>query len=225
MSDPKQSPKQSPLSADRLRAAFSRMLGGAPKTNAKTNANAPTEVSPGPDPCEINARSIVEAMLFVGKPNGGPLTTREMAAAMRGVSSREAEAAIEELNTLYEQDGAPYEIVAQAEGFCLQLREEFGQIRENFYGEVRQAKLSPAAIEVLSIVAYHQPATLEKVNTIRDTNSGKLLASLVRRQLIRIERPDDQPRKALYFTTDRFLRLMGIASLDDLPRNEDLTAA
>jgi len=71
-------------------------------------------------------------------------------------------------------------------------------------------------------VAYRQPIVAEDVNRLRGIPSGHLLAQLVRRQLLRIERPQRKPRPIHYRTTDRFLELFGLESLDDLPQSEEL---
>ena len=74
-----------------------------------------------------------------------------------------------------------------------------------FYGRVKEARLSQAAVEVLAVVAYRQPLTRDEIDALRGRPSGGLLAQLVRRQLLRIERPEDRPRQPKYLTTDRFL--------------------
>src|SRR5262249_30684535 len=124
---------------------------------------------PSPDPCEINPRSVAEAMLFMGRPDNGTFSSREMAAAMRGCSPAEIDAAVLELNAHYDRDGAPYEIVGSSNGYRLALRDEFARVRDKFHGRVREAKLSRAALEVLSIVAYNQPTTGEAINQLRGT--------------------------------------------------------
>jgi segregation and condensation protein B len=230
---------KSPLSVERLRQAFSQMLGKRPAVRPTADADQPSADEPtaaartqladdqlaNDDGCPIIPQSIVEAMLFVGRPDARPLSSREMAAAMRGVSPREVEAAIQSLNELYQRDAAPYEIAHQAGGFRLVLREEFARVRDKFYGRVREARLSPAVIEVLSLVAYHQPITVARIDQFRGSPSGGLLRSLVRRELVRVERPPDRPRQPDYYTTARFLRLFGLTSLDELPRPTELTAA
>ena len=102
------------------------------------------------------------------------------------------------------------------------LREAFHPLRNRFYGRIRQARLSQAAIDVLAIVAYHQPLTSEQISRLRGKPSGHVLAQLVRRGLLRIERQQTERRTAQYFTTDRFLRLFSLEGLDDLPQSEDL---
>jgi segregation and condensation protein B len=101
------------------------------------------------------------------------------------------------------------------------LREEFNFVRERLYGRPRAARLSPAAIEVLAIVAYNEPVTAEQVARLRGTASGPVLAQLVRRELVKIERSGDK-RQACYITAPRFLELFGLASLQDLPRSKDV---
>jgi segregation and condensation protein B len=219
----------SPLSLSRLREAFAAMLGprqSEPGTGSLEPGGYSAASSSSPasnaDPCEVNPRSVVEAILFVGRPDGGTFSARELAAVTRGCSPAEIDEAVARLNAVYEQDGAPYSIVGSASGYRLALRDEFGRIRDKFYGRVREAKLSRAALEVLSIVAYQQPVTAEEVNRLRGTASGAGLATLVRLRLVRQDRPADGDGPARYSTTDRFLRLFGLDSLGALPRSEEL---
>jgi segregation and condensation protein B len=215
----------------RLREAFAAMLGSNEEQGAGSQEKEQRAIPssrlplPGPDPCEINPRSVVEALLFVGRPDDRPYSARELAAAMRGVSPDEIDAAVAELNAVYENDGAPYAIVGSPAGYRLMLRDEFGRMRDKFYGRVREARLSPAALEVLSIVAYRQPATADDIHRLRDAPSGAALATLVRWQLVRLDRPADRTEPPRYSTTDRFLRLFGLESLAALPHSEELEKA
>ncbi|HVC96160.1 MAG TPA: SMC-Scp complex subunit ScpB, partial [Pirellulales bacterium] len=108
------------------------------------------------------------------------------------------------------------------DGCRMVLREEYTRVLYKFYGRVRQARLSPAAVEVLSIIAYNGPQTGDDVARLRGTPSGAILSQLVRRQLLALERPEASPRRARYRTTQRFLDLFGLASLDDLPHSQEL---
>lgn len=82
----------------------------------------------------------------------------------------------------------------------------------------RAATLSPAALEVLTIVAYRQPVTRAFIDQLRGVDSGGTLAGLAEKQLIeeagRLEVPG---RPILYRTTGRFLQAFALESLDDLP--------
>src|SRR4051794_33685428 len=90
----------SPLSLSRLRDAFASMLGTRRADNdeshqaKKTSGEKSTATDFAVDtPCEVNPRSVVESMLFVGRPDNGPISARELAAVMRGVSPAEIETA------------------------------------------------------------------------------------------------------------------------------------
>jgi segregation and condensation protein B len=125
------------------------------------------------------------------------------------------------LNHGYEVRGAPYRIVGEGDGYRLTLCPEFRQLRDRFYGRIREARLSQASVDVLALVAYQQPITGEKISRLRGKPSNHILSHLVRRGLLRIERPDPKKRTPHYHTTDRFLKLFNLQSLDDLPRSED----
>lgn len=167
--------------------------------------------------CEVSPRTILEAMLFVGHPENQPLTSEKVASLMRGVRAQEIDELVVELNRSYDEEGCPYRVESAGAGYQLVLRDEFHSLRDVFYGRVKAAKLSQAAVDVLAIVAYKQPLTREEVDALRGRPSGSLLAQLVRRQLLRVERPHDKPRTPRFCTTDRFLQLFGLESLRDLP--------
>ena len=82
----------------------------------------------------------------------------------------------------------------------------------------RAATLSPAALEVLTIVAYRQPVTRAFIDQLRGVDSGGTLSSLAEKQMIeeagRLEVPG---RPILYRTTEHFLQAFALESLDDLP--------
>jgi segregation and condensation protein B len=223
--------QRSGLGLEELSAALSGMLGrGAdpyaplPGEGGGPDAGPPLveEARSVDEHCEITPRSILEAMLFVGSPQGEGLTSAQVAGLMRGVRPAEIDALVRDLNEIYERRGCPYSIEQHGEGYRLALRPEFNRLRDKFYGRTRQARLSQAAIEVLAAVAYHEPVTSEEVAQLRGTASGPVLAQLVRRQLLRIERDDSRPRRARYATTPRFLELFGLATLADLPRGREL---
>ncbi len=180
------------------------------------------EEGPTRDACEIGPRSIVEAILFVGAEGGRPRTAEELAKVMRDVTPDEVHQAVAGLNQAYERDAAPYEITGGAKGYRLELREAMGRMRDKFHGRVKEARLSPTALEVLSVVAYRQPTTAATIDQLRGVRSGPLLTQLVRRGLLRRERPTDEAGEPHYLTTDRFLRFFRMDSLDQLPRAAEL---
>jgi segregation and condensation protein B len=171
---------------------------------------------------ETTPAKILEAILFVGRPDNQPLEARQIAAMIGSIAPEEIESLVAELNRQYTANGCPYTIASEGTGFRLALRSEFSAVRDRYQRRIRSAKLSPASIEVLAMVAYRGPLTADDVSRLRGTPSSHILRQLVQRQLLRIQRPDEKPRKAVYHTTERFLAVFGLASLDDLPKSEEL---
>lgn len=231
------------ISLDELAAAFAQVMGTEPRRPQETpgadggespsvapvesedSAESPSEMpadeTPEEDACPISPRSILEAMLFVGNRENRPLTPARAAEFMRDVSVDEVPSIVDALNKRYAANGAPYRIVGDGDGYRMALRPELHALRNSFFGRVREAKLSLAAIDVLALVAYRQPITSDKVGRLRGKPSNHILAHLVHRGLLRIERPDPKRRTPHYCTTDRFLRLFNLETLNDLPRAED----
>ncbi len=240
-SSPANPPDQPPdegLSLDKLNQAFAAMLGSgddpyaAPvdadddPLRAAFESEIPVEAAAPSQPressCEISPTSILEAMLMVGLPDNVPLTAQQIAGLMRGVRPMEIEDLVRDLNAQYSLQNRPYFISSQGAGFRMTLREEFSSVRDRFAGRIKEARLSPAAIEVLAIVAYNEPLTAEAVTGFRGSTGTSILAQLVRRQLLCIERNEAEPRIIHYRTTDRFLKMFGVTSVADMPRSVDL---
>ena len=176
--------------------------------------------------CDISPLTIVEAMLFVGDPQQSAISAQWLAGLMRGVRVEEIDAAVRTLNERYTAQNAPYEIVSEAAGYRLTLRADFGGVRDKVFGRNRAVRLSQAAVEVLAVVAYRGGLTAEQVSTLRGHPSGAVLKQLLRRQLLRLERPEGTSRKeAKFVATRRFLELFGLESLEDLPRGQDVRPA
>jgi len=233
--DPRSDPERV-ISLDELSKAFAQVMGGdvvaaeetAPSGAPVSEEAVAEEVSGEPestvekDACPICPRSILEAMLFVGNRENEPLSAQRAAELMRDVEPAEILALVDDLNRQYRTGGCPYRIASEGAGYRLVLRKEFDAVRNRFYGRVREARLSQAAIDVLAIIAYQQPLTADRVARLRGRPCNHVLSLLVRRGLLRIERTEDKQRTAQYHTTDRFLELFNLESIDDLPQSEEL---
>jgi segregation and condensation protein B len=223
------------MSVDQLTQAFANLMGeGKPQSPSATSpaAGAAESVGELSDPSldalhddgderPATPESILEAILFLGHPQNQPISSRVIASYLRGVSPQEVDQMVATLNDQYAEQGSAYEIKSVGTGYRMALRDEFVRLREVFYGRIREAKLTQAAVDLLAIVAYHQPIAAETVDRLRGQPSGAVLSQLVRRELLRVEMTKEKPRKKLYRTTDRFLDLFGLESLEDLPNHED----
>ena len=105
-----------------------------------------------------------------------------------------------------------------AGGWRLYTHPDAAPVVERFVVSSRQARLTKAALETLSIVAYKQPVTRHQVSGIRGVNSDGVLRALVDRGLIEEVGRDEAPgRPALFATTPGFLERLGLPSLAALP--------
>jgi segregation and condensation protein B len=203
--------------AAELGRSYQQVLAGhsLPEEDSETHGQSePASVSPPP------LLRIIEALLFVG---GEPLTHARVQEIIRGLSREQFTATVQALNQDYRLQARPYAIVGQGEGYVLALKPRYHQVHEKLYGAVREARLSTAAIDVLALVAYRQPATKQEIDSLRGVESGALLRQLVRRGLACVvRRADAQEREVCYGTTPRFLELFGLSSLEDLPRTQEL---
>ena len=180
--------------------------------------------APSPDPTasEIppTPLRIVEALLFTG---GAPLTEAQACEIVRGLTPEQFLQTLDALNQDYRRQGRPYLIQPQGQGYVLMLRPRYRKVLERMHGATKEARLSPAALDALALVAYRQPATKQEVDSLRGGESGALLRQLVRRGLIAVvQRADAEQPAVAYGTTPRFLELFGLSSLEDLPRTQDL---
>lgn len=242
MDDPLEPPDgREELTLDQLSRSFARLFGGELPAEAvdestlagaqaldqeefETGAILPVHAQPAAvdEPYEVTPLRLLEAMLFVGNPDSQPLEAERAASVMRGVEPDDVHQFVRQLNEQYAASRCPYRVASEGSGYRLVLREKYQGLQQKFHGRVQQARLSQAAIDILAIVAYNQPLTGEEVSRLRNTASGAVLSQLVRRRLLRIEREEGPPRVTRYYTTDRFLELFGLASLEDLPQSHDL---
>jgi segregation and condensation protein B len=220
MSDEPNTPEPGPEHIEDLGRSYQAVLAQQPwDVDVPAEPAAPV-VAAAPVVSPSSPLRIVEALLFVG---GAPLTAGRACEIVRGLTPEQFSEAIAMLNSDYRRQGRPYAIHAQGQGYVLTLRPRFRGVLSNLYGTTREARLSPAAIDVLALVAYRQPATKREIDSLRGVESGSLLRQLVRRGLIVVvQRGDAAQREVAYGTTARFLKLFNLTSLDDLPRTQDL---
>ncbi len=159
--------------------------------------------------------AVVEAVLFAC---GEPIETEKLAAAAE-MEKETAERMVERLNDRYAEQGSAIVIGKLDDSYQMMTRPEFARYIKTALETRSRAPLSPAAMEVLAIVAYNQPVTRGFVDQVRGVDSGGVVRSLVERDLLEEHgRLNDVPgRPIAYRTTDNFLRCFKLNSLEDLP--------
>lgn len=155
----------------------------------------------------------LEAILF---SSNRPLKLRELQQATQNDRTA-VERALGELRERLEGRGVM--LMRHHDEIHLATRPEFaGAVRRALRPEV-SGKLSPAAYETLAIVAYQQPVPRSRIEEVRGVNCESVLTNLELRNLIsEVGRGSGPGLPKLYGTTMRFLQVMGLESLDHLPK-------
>ncbi len=225
------------VSLEELSAAYSKLIGEPEANDIEVDLNSQVDFAKNRnteetslltkfareagDTCVVTGRSIIEAVLFVGNPDNVGLKAESVASMMRGVQATEVVEWIAELNQHYIEQGQVMRIVEVEDGYRMQLASEHQTVRDSMVGKLRETQLNQAAIDCLSLVAYRPGISRDELERLWSRQASSVLGLLVRRDLLRIER-EGKGKQAVtrYFPTDRFLNLVGIASLDDLPTAE-----
>jgi segregation and condensation protein B len=161
---------------------------------------------------------IIEALLFASDT---PLRAVDMAPYLgEGVN---VDGLLLQLQAQYEGRGV--NLVRRGDGWAFRTAEDLGFLLRREEHETRP--LSRAALETLSIIAYHQPATRAEIEEVRGVATGKgTLDLLMEAGWVRMRGRRRTPgRPVTYGTTDAFLDHFGLESLSDLPGLDELKGA
>ncbi|MDO4542882.1 MAG: SMC-Scp complex subunit ScpB, partial [Bacillota bacterium] len=156
-------------------------------------------------------KKAIEALLFVA---GEPVSTRELA---EYTETKEAtvELILAQLVNEYQNRGFTLEEVAG--GWQFMTQPELHCYIERLYRPKVQ-RLSKAAMETLAIIAYCQPVTRGEIEEIRGVNADGIVSGLLEKGLLdEVGRKDTPGKPVLYGTNKKFLELLGLNSLDELP--------
>jgi segregation and condensation protein B len=166
------------------------------------------------------ALAMIEAVLFAADE---PLAPRRLALAAGLKDAAEARRLMARLRDLLERDGSAFQVEELAGGFQMLTRTAFHPWLARLRRIAADRRLSAAARETLTIIAYRQPITRADLEGIRGVQSGEMLQQLIEKGLVRMAGRDDSlGRPVLYGTTKKFLQLYGLKSLRDLPRADEL---
>ena len=163
----------------------------------------------------------LEAILFA---SGDPVPAARIALVL-GVEIEQVSQAAERLQEALIAQGRGVRLLRLEQDLQLCSAPEYADCITRALEQRRPPRLSPAALEVLAIVAYFQPVTRAYIDQIRGVDSSYTVGVLSERGLIEPAGKLDVPgRPTLYRTGDAFLRTMDIRSLDELPTLPDIGA-
>jgi segregation and condensation protein B len=166
----------------------------------------------------------IEAILFAA---GYPVRYDKLAEVL-AIGVKDVKNIVREMAKHFEEtDTAHGIILLQYPTTCqLTTKEQYAPYIREALGIRRGGNLSASSMEVLAIVAYNQPVTRSFVDLVRGVDSSYAVTSLLDKGLIEAAGRLDAPgRPMLYVTTDKFLRVFGLNSLDELPETEALSVA
>ena len=161
---------------------------------------------------------LVEALIFVADE---PITAKVLAEVLEE-DKQAIEAAVENLKEEYLARDSGLQIRDIAGGWQLATRTELHETVRKFLKTKPSARLSLAALETLSVIAYKQPVTVPEILEIRGVQSASAIKTLLEKRLIITKGPKETVGRPMQYGTSReFLIQFGLKDLTDLPSIED----
>ncbi len=197
------------------------------EANIESNSESSTESSVESDwklRTGLNDETLsaaIEALIFVSDK---PLSINKLRDTIDAeIPLKTLHLAIEKLQQEYESKHHGIRLQEVALGYQFRTKATYSKILQN-YLKITLPSLTPATLEVLAIVSYHQPISKTNIDLIRGVDSSHLVKTLIDKKLVTVSgRSEDEPGKpSLYATTSDFLEFFNLSSLDDLPKYHEL---
>jgi len=163
---------------------------------------------------------ILESLLFSTET---PMRLEKLNEIFPDTQLKDLREIMSELKEEYDAFNRSFSIREVANGFQFYTKTEYSPWIKKFK-KIRPARLSPATLETIAIIAYKQPITRAEIEDVRGVDAGGILRALLEKNLIKIIGKKDVPGKPLiYSTTPNFLTMFGLKALKDLPALEDIS--
>ncbi|MBM7633585.1 SMC-Scp complex subunit ScpB [Geomicrobium sediminis] len=162
---------------------------------------------------------IIETLLYVSGDEG--IDVARLATVLE-LEEDKVSRELERLKEEYEEKGYTLQLMKFGSVYTLTTRPKYASYIERYAKPPERSTLSQAALESLAIVAYRQPVTRSDVEEIRGVNADRALSTLVSKGLVEESgRAKGVGRAILYVTTERFLDVFELESLQHLPKIEE----
>ncbi|MCM1321118.1 MAG: SMC-Scp complex subunit ScpB [Bacteroides sp.] len=162
--------------------------------------------------------ALIEAIFFLETE---PLDENALA-KISGLSRDVVDIVLEKLNEKYAAGNSGIELSRLSGGWFITPKRDLWDYLKDRYGKKNEGKLSKAAIETLSIIAYSQPITRAEIEAIRGVSADNMIRLLSERKLIKEVGRKDVPGKPIQFgTTKEFLKFFRLNSIADLPKLDE----
>lgn len=167
-------------------------------------------------------KNIIEAIMF---SYGEPVTVRDLNLAINEeLSPKEIEIMLNNLISEYNELNRGIQIIRLGDKYQMCSNPEYADFIKKIMEPSRKKSLSQATLETLIIIAYKQPITRTEIESIRGVKCDRVVNTLLENNLIyEAGRLDKIGKPIIYKTTDEFLKLLEIESLDELPDKEEIS--
>ena len=163
---------------------------------------------------ENKNKSIVESILFAA---GRQVELKELSIALEK-SAEEVEEIVQELMDEYDDRKAGFQIIKIKDTYQMCTRKDYYDYVAQVLDKRNKPSLTNTTLEILSIIAYNPNITRAQIETVRGVNSDGTLYKLLEYGLIQETGKLDAPgRPTTYGVADKFYKMFGISSLDELP--------
>lgn len=165
-------------------------------------------------------KAALEALLFM---HHKPVSLTKLKSLIdEDIEMDEYKAAMQALSEDYSVGDRGIEVVEVANGFQFRTKIEHRELIQRLF-QINPIKLSQAALEVLSVVAYKQPCTRDQIDQVRGVDCGQMLRNLMDKKMVKmVGKSDAVGKPMLYGTTREFLEIFGLRTLGDLPSLQDI---
>lgn len=164
----------------------------------------------------MNLEGVLEGLLFVQGDEG--ITLEEISNILE-ISIDQAKELLMNLRKEYENNNRGLRIRFLGNAFKLTTKEEHKVFYQKLVTNEESNTLSPAALEVLAIIAYNEPITRVEIDEIRGLSSDYTLRKLLAKGFVKEAGKSTMPgHPNLYKTTHEFLDYFGLATKEDLPK-------
>ncbi len=166
----------------------------------------------------------IESLIFAATD---PIALTEIKTCMEAAFETQFEAeeiktAIAELQDRYLQDDFAIEIIEIARGYQFMTKPAYHPTIGVYLKQTTKKRLSRAALETLSIIAYKQPVVKSELEKIRGVSCDYSIQKLLEKELVSIiGRAETPGRPLLYGTSEKFMDYFGLKDLKDLPQPKD----
>jgi segregation and condensation protein B len=139
------------------------------------------------------------------------------------IEEQSLETLLEQLQNQYAARTGGFELRMAGGGYAFYTKPDYHDLLAMAVAERSKKRLSTAALETLSIIAYKQPVTKTELEAIRGVSCDYSIQRLLEKNLIAIKGKSDGPgRPTLYATSDFFMEYFGINGLHELPQLKEL---